>query len=210
MKKLNVFLLLITFCSTILLQAQEETDQKKSKFSVMAYGGIGYGIVENDIEANYNVNANVAELVLNYKISDKIGVATGAGYSLLSGNGFNFAGNFYHERLMVKIPLLFTYNCLIAEKFKFIAHLGPYAQTIYKDEYSYSNFRVEDVYEGWNFGFQLGIGFLYEVKSQFSIGLNYSGQSDFTKFETNNDQVINDEQRLKNLNTVGLIFIFDI
>ena len=176
----------------------------------MAYGGIGYGIVENDIEANYNVNANVAELVLNYKISDKIGVATGAGYSLLSGNGFNFAGNFYHERLMVKIPLLFTYNCLIAEKFKFIAHLGPYAQTIYKDEYSYSNFRVEDVYEGWNFGFQLGIGFLYEVKSQFSIGLNYSGQSDFTKFETNNDQVINDEQRLKNLNTVGLIFIFDI
>ena len=210
MKKLNVFLLLITFCSTILLQAQEETDQKKSKFSVMAYGGIGYGIVENDIEANYNVNANVAELVLNYKISDKIGVATGAGYSLLSGNGFNFAGNFYHERLMVKIPLLFTYNCLIAEKFKFIAHLGPYAQTIYKDEYSYSNFRVEDVYEGWNFGFQLGIGFLYEVKNHFSIGLNYSGQSDFTKFETNNDQVINDEQRLKNLNTVGLIFIFDI
>ena len=209
MKKLNVILLLTAFLSFTFTQAQDESEKKESKFSVMAFGGIGYGIMESDIESNYNVNANSAELVFNYKLSEKVGLATGAGYTTLTGNGFNFAGDFYHERVMVKIPLLVTFDCFIADKFKFIAHLGPYAQTIFKDEYSYSNFRVEDVYEGWNFGFQLGLGFLYEASDCFSLGLNYSSQSDFTKLETDNGQIINDEQRLKNLNTIGLIFILD-
>lgn len=210
MKKLNVILLLTAFCCTTFMQAQEDTEQKKSKFSVMGFGGIGYGIMDNDNAPNYNVNANVADLVLNYKISKKVGIATGAGYSLLSGNGFNSAGNFYHERIMVKIPLLVVFDYDVAEKFRFLAHLGPYAQTIYKDEYTYTDFTIDDVYEGWNFGFQLGLSFVYDIKDCFSLGINYSGQSDFSNLETNNDLAINDEQRIKNLNTIGLIFIFNL
>lgn len=210
MKKLNVILLLTALLTFTFTQAQEESEQKESKFSIMAYGGIGYGIVDNEDEPNYNVNANNAELVFNYKFSEKVGIATGAGYTQLSGNGFNSAGNFYHERVMVKIPLLVTFDCFVADKFKFIAHLGPYAQTVFDDEYTFSNFRVDDVYEGWNFGFQLGLGFLYEASDCFSIGLNYSGQSDFTNLETDNNQIFSDEQRFKNLNTIGLIFILDI
>ncbi|WP_223033870.1 outer membrane beta-barrel protein [Hanstruepera marina] len=209
MKKLNVILLLTAFLAFTFVQAQEETEKKESKFSVMAFGGIGYGIMDSDSQPNYNVNANSAELVLNYKISDNIGLATGGAYTSLTSNAFNYAGNFYHERILIKIPLLVTFNCFVADNFKFIAHLGPYAQTIYKDEYTYSNFRVDDVYEGWNFGFQLGLGFLYDFDNCFSAGINYSGQSDFSKFETNTSQVINDEQKVKNLNTIGLIFILD-
>ena len=210
MKKLNVILLLIALCCTTFAQAQEDTEKKESKFSIMAFGGIGYGIVDNENEPNYNVNANVADLVVSYKISDNIGVATGAGYSLLSGNGFNAVGNFYHERVMVKIPALVVFDCALAEKFRFLAHLGPYAQTIYKDEYTYTDFTVDDVYEGWNFGFQLGLSFVYELKDCFSLGINYSGQSDFTNLETNDDLAINGEQRMKNLNTIGLMFIFNL
>ncbi|WP_250434052.1 outer membrane beta-barrel protein [Hanstruepera flava] len=209
MKKLNVILLLTTFLAFTFAQAQDETEKKESKFSVMAFGGIGYGIMDSDSQPNYNVNANSAELVFNYKLSEKVGLATGGAYTSLTGNAFNYAGNFYHERVLIKIPLLVTFDCFVADNFKFIAHLGPYAQTIYKDEYTYNSFRVEDVYEGWNFGFQLGLGFLYKFGDCFSAGLNYSGQSDFSKFETNNGQVLNDEQRLKNLNTIGLIFILD-
>lgn len=163
MKKLNVILLLTALCISTFAQAQEEQTEQGSKFRVMAYGGIGYGIMDNDNQANYNVNTNTAELAFNYRFSKSLGVATGAGYSLLSGNGFNSAGNFYHERITVKIPLLLTIDCEMGEKFNFLAHLGPYAQTIFDDEYTFNNFRVDDVYEGWNFGFQLGLSFCMKL-----------------------------------------------
>ena len=199
------FLLLLFISSALFAQETEETSY--SKFSVIAYGGIGYGIVDNDNEANYNLNSNSGDLVLNYKFSRNYGIATGVGLNQLSGNGFNSAGQFYHERNFIKIPLLLSIDKNVGDNFKVFAYLGPYAQTIISDEYTFVNGKVEDVYEGWNFGFQIGLGFLYEVSDRFSLGLNYLGQSDLSKLETNNNQIIVDEQKMKSFNTVGLMFI---
>ncbi|PNQ73672.1 hypothetical protein C1T31_04860 [Hanstruepera neustonica] len=209
MKKLQTFTLLFAILMSTSLFAQEVEEKANSKISVIAYGGIGYGIVDNDNQSNYNLNSNSGDLVINYKFSKNFGVATGLGLNQLSGNGFNSAGQFYHERDLIKIPLLLSIDQNVGDNFKVFVYLGPYAQTIVNDEYTFVNAKVEDVYEGWNFGFQLGLGFLYDVSDRFSLGLNYLGQSDLSKLETKNNQIINDEQRLKNLNTVGLMFILD-
>lgn len=208
MKNLKFITFLLGLFFTISAVGQEnETESTKSTISVIAYGGIGYGNVDNDKEANYNLNSNSGDLVVNFKFSKYYGVATGLGLNQLSGNGFNSAGNFYHERDLIKIPVLLTLDKNVGNNFRLFGYLGPYAQTIINDEYRFVFTKVEDVYEGWNFGFQLGLSFLYDVSDCVSLGLNYSGQSDFTNFETRNNQIINDEQRLKNLNTVGLMFI---
>ena len=208
MKKLNYILLFAFFLTFNLIQAQDEV--KESKFNIIGYGGIGYGIVENDNEPNYNLNSNSGEILLNYNLNQKFGIATGIGINELSGNGFNSIGNFYHERSLLKIPLLFTLNSKISDDFKIFANLGFFGQTIIKDEYQFINNTQKDIYEGWNFGAQIGLGFLYEIFDNYYAGINYNGQSDFSKFETNNNVGINDEQKMKNLNSVGVILIIEL
>jgi hypothetical protein len=208
MKKLNYMVLCVFFLTFHVSQAQEAA--KESKFNIIAYGGIGYGIMENDTEPNYNLNTNSAEILLNYTLHQKFGIATGIGINQLSGNGFNSLGNFYQERSLLKVPLLFTLNSNISDDFKIVANVGFFGQHIIKDEYRFLNKTQEDVYEGWNFGAQLGFGFVHALFDTFSAGIYYNGQSDFSKFKTNNNVGINDAQKMKHLNSVGLILLIGL
>ena len=211
MKKIKFTLLFICFLTFInQIQAQEKKEEKVSKFNIIAYGGIGYAIVKNNNEPNYNLNSNSGDILLNYRINQKFGVATGIGIAELSGNGFNSLGNFYHERTTLKIPLLATLDYKISEKIKMIGNFGFYTQNITTDEYRFLNVSQKDVYEGWNFGSQLGLGFVFKLFDNFSAGVNYSGQSDFSKFKSTNNSGINDKQKLKNLNSIGVVLMVDL
>ena len=211
MKKTKFTLLIICFLTFISqIQAQEKNEEKESKFNIIAYGGIGYAIVKNNNEPSYNLNSNSGDILLNYRINQKFGVATGIGIAELSGNGFNSLGNFYHERTTLRIPLLATLDYKISEKIKMIGNFGFYTQNISTDEYRFLNISQKDVYEGWNFGSQLGLGFVFKMFDNFSAGVNYSGQSDFSKFKSNNNSGINDKQKLKNLNSIGVVLMIDL
>jgi opacity protein-like surface antigen len=207
MKKSNYILLFTLFLTFSLIQAQEE---KESKFNIIVYGGIGYGIVENDNEPNYNLNSNTLETLVNYNINKKFGIATGIGLNELSGNGFNSIGNFYHERTLLKIPLLFTTSSNVTENLRLFANFGFFGQNIINDEYRFLNETQKDIYNGWNFGAQFGFGFAFEMFDNYSIGINYNAQSDLSKFESNNNAGINDKQKFTNLNSVGILFMIDL
>jgi len=202
MKKLNFILAGILLFSISFVQAQEEN--QTSKFSIYAYGGIGYTQVKNDNEPDYDLNVNTGEVLLNYQAWDKIGLATGIGYSVLSGGGFNSNGNFYQERTLIKIPVLFTINQTIAENLIMTANFGLYGQTIIKDEFQYLNRTDKDVYEGFNFGAQLGLGIGYQFDERLGFGINFNGQSDFNSFETTSNSNLNDEQRHKSFTSLGI------
>lgn len=78
------------------------------------------------------------------------------------------------------------------------------------EKYSYLNNNIENLYENWNFGLQIGIGLIFEVTDKMDLGINYQWQSDFSKFKTNNSQIFDDKQKLSNLNTLGLIVVFHL
>jgi len=205
MKKVYFVALVMLLVNLQFLQAQ---DDQKSKFSILGYGGVGFGTLKSDGEPDYNLNGNNAELLLNYELNDKNGIAIGIGLTELSGNGFSSLGNFFHERTLIKIPLLYTMNYRIGDDFRVLASFGFYGQTIVDDEYQFLTNTQTDVYDGWSFGGQFGFGFLFKVSERFSLGLNYTGQSDLTKFDSNS-QLIDDRQRMRDLNSVGLMFLFD-
>ena len=208
MKKMNLILALTLLFSINLVQAQEEIE--KSKFEIIAYGGIGYTKVRTDIQARYDLNVNTGEILLNYKIWGKYGIASGIGYSQLSGSGFNKTGVFHAERELLKIPLLFTLNKDISDKLFIIGNFGPYAQTITKDQLEYLGFGESNVYEGWNFGVQLGFGFGYKIDQKLGVGVNFNGQSDLSKLDTNSGKTFEDKQKHKNLNSVGLFLKYSL
>ena len=205
MKTTTYFLACILLLAGNLLHAQ---DDKESRVNVLGYGGIGYAIVANDNQPNYNLNSNHGELLLNYNLGKNFGIATGIGFNQLTGNGFNAVGDFYHERTLLKVPLLFTINSEVSESLGVVANLGFYGQNIIKDDYTFLSETQTDVFEGWNFGAQFGLGFVFEVMEHLSAGIYYHGQADLSKFESNANGPINDQQKLESLNTVGLMVMF--
>ena len=68
----------------------------------------------------------------------------------------------------------------------------------------------ENYFEGWNFGVQIGIGILFDFMDKMKFGFAFNGQSDFSKFKSSNSSRIVDKQKMKNLNTIGIILKFEL
>lgn len=205
MKKANLVLGLIFFLSLNAIQAQEE---KKANFNFIMYGGIGHGIVENKNEVNYSMNNNCGELLLSYNFKSGFGFATGFGYAELTGNAFNSIGHFYEERTIIRIPILATIKYELTQKTMLLIDFGVYGQNIIKDQFSYNVDKVQkDVYGGWNYGFQIGTGFVFEFFEGLSFGLSFKSQADFNSIKTNQTAMIKDEQKFETLSSVGILMI---
>lgn len=161
-------------------------------------------------EPNYIINCFGGEFLLNFKIDENDGIASGIGIYNFSGNGFNSIGNFYHKRSLLKIPLLYNFNSNISSNIKINMNIGVYVQAIITDEYRFINNTQEYIYKGCSFGSQIGLGFLYSIFDKYNIGLNFNTQTDFSKFKTVNSAIIIDKQKIKFLNSVGIILVIYI
>jgi opacity protein-like surface antigen len=217
MKHFNLGLFLLFVFSFATLSAQNDSnygqdDDTSSKFSIITYGGVGYAVIDNEDEPDYNLDASTADILIHYTIGTRWGIATGVGFNQLTGNGFDNTGtNFYHERSTLKIPLLLSGNYNLSPKVRLVANIGFYAQTIIKDDFSFpGNNTFGDIYEGWNFGLQSGIGMAYNLSQRLSLGIMFNTQGDFNQFETASDVGFRNTQKIRSVNTVGLLFTFNL
>jgi len=218
MKKLSLLTLLTLIFSFTTLNAQNDHDQDKnhqssSKFSFTAYGGIGYAILDNQNQPNYNLDASTADFLVHYHFGKHYGIATGIGINELTGNGFFYVdGPFYHERANLKIPVLLDVNYNLSPKIGLVANVGVYGQTVYRDQFTFLNGgKVINVYEGWNFGFQSAIGISYNFNQNISLGVMFNSQWDFNRLEVDRiKRTFADQQKISRINTLGLLFTFNL
>lgn len=223
MSKMKITLILTFLFSFNFLIAQNQDDNQNSnsfnyqlsdasRFSIVGYGGVGYATIDNDNQPNYNLDASTFDVLLNYRIGQRWGIATGLGFNQLTGTGFNNNGqNFYHERGTLKIPLLLSGNYSISPKVRLVANIGFYAQTIIRDDFSFAgNTTIGDVYEGWNFGLQSGFGMSYNFNQKFSLGLMFNTQGDFNRFDAEPNAGFTNRQKTTSVNTVGMLFTFQL
>ena len=211
--KNNYYVLLVFLLIFNVVKAQEkeeETKEKESKFQIIGSSGIGFAIIESDNEPKYNLNSNSGEILFNFKLFKDDGIAIGIAQDRLTGNGFNTVGSFYHERSFIRIPLLYTMEYHFTDKIKYLSNIGVFGQTIIKDDYQFLNNTQTNIYGGWNFGLQATIGFVFKVSKCLNFGVNLSGQSDFDKFETNPNQVIIDQQKIKHQYSIGFLVMIDL
>lgn len=202
--------LIVSFISLLTL-TQSFAQIKHYDFNLLAYGGIGFGVMENDTDPNYNMNSNNAEILVKYRITQKLGIATGIGLNEISGDGFNMNGNFHHERKLLKIPLLAILDYSFGENLSMIPNFGFYANYILEDKHRFLNSTIKNSYEDWNFGAQLGVGLTYELYKNLHLGFNYSLQYDLSKFSANKNQIIiNDKQKLGRMNSIGLVMVMEL
>ena len=92
-----------------------------------------------------------------------------------------------------------------SERIVLQANVGLYGQVIIDDEYQYLFFRTDEVFNGWTFGFQGNINLMYQLTDRFVLGVNLTTQSDFSKLDSGINEIVNDEQRITQQNTFGLV-----
>ena len=163
MKKVVCFLIIICSVSILSLEAQEK---EGLRVSAMGFYGVGLGIVDNKNAPNYNFRTTNFDVLVDFDFGKIIGFATGIGFSSLSGNGFNSTGDFYHERSLMKIPLLMSLTYPISKDFDFYANGGLFYEQIRDDEFQYLNTTEKDIYEGSSIGAQFQVGFLINLPAK--------------------------------------------
>lgn len=63
-KSLSLVFTVSLLLTTLMSYGQDDDgDSSLSRFSLIGYGGIGFAKVENDEQANYNLDANTGELL---------------------------------------------------------------------------------------------------------------------------------------------------
>ena len=205
MKQSGLFIIVCFLFATNALFSQETN---KDNLSVMLTSGIGYGKAENENQTDYDLNSNDAEALITWLFNEHYGVTTGVGLNRLSGNAFNVQGNFYHQRDEVKIPLLLTIDEELGQV-TFIGHVGPYIAFITNDEYQHTGYTAENYFDGSSVGLEIRTALAYQLEENVSFGIAFNGQSAITKQETTNSAPLQDEQRIINLDQLGLILAFD-
>lgn len=210
MKKLLLIILITLLSVSIYAQENEsetESDNSFRRLRLSLSPGIGFTTVNNDSAPDYNLNVGFADFLIQYSLTETLGVSSGISIHNLTGNGFNENGNFYKSRSDIKIPILISGGYKVAEKITTTVDFGLFARSIISDEEQYLDFTIEDVYEGWGFGFQTSFSFLFDVSETLTVGINYNSLIDFEDFESNTN---NQTQRLESFNTFGVVVMYSL
>jgi opacity protein-like surface antigen len=83
--------------------------------------------------------------------------------------------------------------------------IGIYGNTLLKEEIQTlpQNFELKN--QGWNLGFGLNFGMIFEIYDGTSLGIGFESQSDMTKMKKNGV-----ERKLENINTVNFTFRWNL
>ena len=127
MNRIVCFSLLTLSLNFTNLQAQESDG---FKFHLMGLYGMGFGVMENSNEADYNYSVRKFDGLMSFDFGKRVGFATGAGVNRIHGNGFNTNGNFVHKRTTIRIPILMTIDEPISDNFDFYVNGGFIWETI--------------------------------------------------------------------------------
>lgn len=194
-----------------MLKNQSFAQIKHYDFNLIVNGDLGQGTFVNETTPDYNINSFSSELLLKYRITYNLGIATGVGLTEYNGDGVNFVGTFHHERSIVKVPLAVVLDYPVSEKVSIVPKFGVYGHYIVKDQHQFLKYKINHLYSGWNFGAEMGLGILYQISKNALLGFQYRLMYDLTQFETiENNAFIYTKQKAGRVNNLGLQMIIEL
>lgn len=183
--------------------AHAQNNEKMKKINFLLSIGTASGNIVNDYETGYNLLGENTKLQIGYSFSQHDAIAIGVGYSELTGNGFNAKGNFYQERNILSIPLLYT-RSVYYQQFNIEIGVGLQANKLITDKYHYINETKNNQFSGWNLATKSYIAFLYRITDNAKVGVFYDLSTDLTKYSSTDETYFKGKQRMTLFKSVGL------
>ena len=202
MKKVQ-FALLFLLLSFI---ANSQEEPKKPEFGLNINGKIGFGKLIQNGMVNLNGSINAGEVLFFYRLESGTSFSVGAGMLDFNANGVSDGESYALKQSYLRIPINLNYSLFILKnqldsKLSAYGGIGVYANTLLKEEIQTLSQNFELKNQGWNLGFGLNFGMLFEIYDETSFGIGFESQSDITKMKKNGV-----ERKLENINTINFIF----
>lgn len=204
MKKTIISITFLTI--SILGSAQENNNdsysQNNHNMDYVLKVKLGFSQVRIDNKSTLNGNLSQIDFELNSKISEKIKIEYGLGYSEFNGNTISNCNITSIKNSYIRVPVNLLYSNNFSNRSKFITGIGIYGSYLLKSEIP-SIINKKNV--GINFGGSVQTGVIFNISDSLDFGMIIEGQTDFTKIKKDN---IN--QRLINSSLISLNFIYKI
>jgi opacity protein-like surface antigen len=206
MKK-SIFTLLLVLI-TLNVKAQEET--KKGEFGIIMNGKLGFAKLKQSGEVQLNGNVNAGETQFYYSLPSGTYFTLGIGLLEFNTNGVSGGENYSLEQNYIRIPMYINKTFLLLKeqlnnKVNAYGGVGIYGNTLLKEELKTLSQNFELKNQGWNLGFGLNFGMLFEIYDETSLGIGFESQSDITKMNKNGM-----ERKLESINTFNFIFKWNL
>lgn len=202
MKKVALIVALFTSIIAFAQEPSQKTPiESTSKTFLVAKTKVGISQLElyNDFFINGTITQ--VELLLSNKLSNKLQIEYGLGFSQFTGNNVGNDKYLSIKNNNIRIPVNFLYNQEIKKDFALVYGLGLYGIYLAKTD-------IQGYYGGSNVGFNVGWGFLiganFKVSEKFDFRILMEVQRDITKVEKENNVEI--KERMNTL--IGLSYIY--
>lgn len=202
MKKVALIVALFTSIIAFAQEPSQKTPiESTSKTFLVAKTKVGISQLElyNDFFINGTITQ--VELLLSNKLSNKLQIEYGLGFSQFTGNNVGNDKYLSIKNNNIRVPVNFLYNQEIKKDFALVYGLGLYGTYLAKTD-------IQGYYGGSNVGFNVGWGFLiganFKVSEKFDFRILMEVQRDITKVEKENNVEI--KERMNTL--IGLNYIY--
>lgn len=207
MKK-NLLILFALFCSFSLFAQDKQETENDSKFGMQVLAKIGYGTLIQSDMVDLHGTVNSGELLFTYQLPGGASIVTGIGLLDFRTNGVSAGESYSLDQMYLRIPLYLNFSLALFEeqldnKFKAYAGLGFYANTLLEEKIQTLDGTHKNKNQGWNGGIGANLGMKFEVSNNFTFGIGFETQSDFTSMKKNDVK-----RKLEGISTVNFSLEF--
>lgn len=204
MKKTILSIILSTISTLGLAQENNNSNYIKNNGNIEYALKVKLGYSQLKINEKNTLNGNLSQIdfELVNRISEKIKIDYGLGYSEFNGNTISNCNLVSLKNSYIRIPINLLYSNNFSNRSKFITGIGIYCNYLLKSEIPSI---IDKKNIGINFGASVQTGVIFNISDSLDFGMIIEGQTDFTKIKKDN---IN--QRLINSSLISLNFIYKI
>lgn len=183
MKK-TVLILFALFSSACLLAQENQETKKESEFGLRVGAKMGFATLVQSDMVDLQGSANGGEILFYYKMPSGTSFSLGIEDLQFKANGVAAGTNYSLDQHHFRIPLKLNYMLSVMEnqlddKLQAYAGIGVYANTLWKEKIQTVEENYTNKNQGWNAGYSIELGMVFEVYKNFNLGLGFETQNDF-------------------------------
>ncbi|HLS31812.1 MAG TPA: outer membrane beta-barrel protein [Flavobacteriaceae bacterium] len=183
MKK-TVLILLALFSSACLMAQDEQETEKESEFGLRVGAKMGFATLVQSDMVDLQGSANGGEILFYYKMPSGTSFSLGIEDLQFKANGVAEGITYSLDQHHFRIPLKLKYTLGILEdqlddKLQAYAGIGVYANTLWREKIQTLEETYRNKHQGWNAGYSIELGLVFEVYKDFNLGIGFETQNDF-------------------------------
>ncbi|AOW08557.1 hypothetical protein EM308_03045 [Flavobacterium gilvum] len=178
-------------------QRQPSFYEKSNNLELTIVPKMGFATFKESGNVPLNGFVNGGDVLLSFKMNRKFNLSTGLGFlefdgnKTIEGNTTSLKNSYLHIPLHLKTDFVITKDDTQNRTTFLELGVGLYSNYLFKQEMVTVDNVFVDKNGNWNFGISGHLGIKFILAEDFNLGIGFETESDFTKINSNNKEMEN-------------------